>query len=197
MKITNKSIECLKLLIEVAIQERNFLYESWVHILKAVSLLENMSAVLSKKHQEFQKASQNPNQPALGFLAKKPELTSDVKAMEKTVEAVRIFPSHFSYFLQINFGMIDRIFAESGSLNSACIESFVRALCQVSVEELEVLGPDNHPRMFSLQKLVDIAHFNMDRIRVVWARIWGIFAEHFTKVFFPAIFFSNEILFYL
>jgi brefeldin A-inhibited guanine nucleotide-exchange protein len=27
-----------------------------------------------------------------------------------------------------------------------------------------------------------VAHFNMDRIRVVWSRVWVIIAEHFIKV---------------
>lgn len=51
------------------------------------------------------------------------------------------------------------------------------------------------PRMFSLQKLVgkfchgitcrdavELADFNMDRIRFVWTRIWNVLAAHFTKV---------------
>jgi brefeldin A-inhibited guanine nucleotide-exchange protein len=66
-------------------------------------------------------------------------------------------------------------------LSAASIEAFVRALCQVSLEELDLIAPDGQPVMFSLQKLVDVAHYNMNRVRVVWARIWGIFAEHFTK----------------
>ncbi|PHJ16714.1 sec7 domain-containing protein [Cystoisospora suis] len=35
------------------------------------------------------------------------------------------------------------------------------------------------PRIFSLQKLVEVAHFNMDRIRFVWSRVWSILRHHF------------------
>lgn len=35
------------------------------------------------------------------------------------------------------------------------------------------------PRIFSLQKLVEVAHFNMDRIRFVWSRVWSILRRHF------------------
>ncbi|KAA8523374.1 hypothetical protein F0562_009797 [Nyssa sinensis] len=34
-------------------------------------------------------------------------------------------------------------------------------------------------RVFSLQKLVEISYYNMARIRMVWARIWSVLANHF------------------
>ena len=58
------------------------------------------------------------------------------------------------------------------------IEDFVR--CLITVSQNEINSPN--PRMFSLQKLVEIAHFNMERIRIVWARVWRLLADHFTKV---------------
>ena len=54
----------------------------------------------------------------------------------------------------------------------------MKSLVQISAEEID----SPIPRMFSLQKLVELAHFNMDRIRVVWTRIWNLIAEHFVKV---------------
>ena len=56
---------------------------------------------------------------------------------------------------------------------------FVRALCAVSMEELI---NQNHPRMFSLQKIVEISYYNMGRIRLQWSRIWQIIGDHFNKV---------------
>ncbi len=50
---------------------------------------------------------------------------------------------------------------------------------QVSLEEL---GNANHPRMFSLQKIVEISYYNMGRIRLQWSRIWQVLGEHFNKV---------------
>lgn len=38
-------------------------------------------------------------------------------------------------------------------------------------------------RVFCLQKLVEVADFNMDsRPRVVWANVWDILAKFFAKV---------------
>ena len=56
--------------------------------------------------------------------------------------------------------------------------SFVRALCAVSLEELE----SRSPRVYSLAKIVECAHFNMDRIRLVWSRIWSVLSDFFVTV---------------
>ena len=59
---------------------------------------------------------------------------------------------------------------------------FVRALCTVSLDELANLV---RPRMFSLQKIVEISYYNMGRIRLQWSRIWEVIGEHFNKVRLP------------
>ena len=56
---------------------------------------------------------------------------------------------------------------------------FVKALCQVSMDELSNV---NNPRMFSLTKIVEISYYNMGRIRLQWSRIWSYLGEHFNKV---------------
>lgn len=35
---------------------------------------------------------------------------------------------------------------------------------------------------FCLQKLVEVAHFNMDGIKFIWSRIWNIMREHISNV---------------
>ena len=57
---------------------------------------------------------------------------------------------------------LNRIFVRSDRLNSEAIVEFVRALCAVAREELRAPGA---PRVYSLTKIVEIAHFNMTRIR--------------------------------
>ena len=73
-----------------------------------------------------------------------------------------------------------RIFTGSTRLDGNAIVDFVKALCQVSLEEL---ASPTHPRMFSLQKIVEISYYNMGRIRLQWSRIWEVLGEHFNKVF--------------
>jgi brefeldin A-inhibited guanine nucleotide-exchange protein len=62
------------------------------------------------------------------------------------------------------------------------IIDFVQALCDVSWEEIQSSGLSQHPRLFSLQKLVEISYYNMGRIRLEWSNLWDILGEHFNQV---------------
>lgn len=64
-------------------------------------------------------------------------------------------------------------------MDGDAIVDFVNALCQVSEEEL---FSSHHPRMFSLQKIVEISYYNMGRIRLQWSRIWEVLGNHFNRV---------------
>lgn len=68
---------------------------------------------------------------------------------------------------------------------------FVKALCQVSMDELANI---NHPRMFSLTKIVEISYYNMGRIRLQWSRIWQILGDHFNKVNLINFFCLNQLV---
>ena len=35
---------------------------------------------------------------------------------------------------------------------------------------------------YSLQKLVEVAHFNLDRVKFIWTQIWNITREHISYV---------------
>lgn len=74
---------------------------------------------------------------------------------------------------------LSRFYLASMKLNSESIVTFVQALCVVSTEELDDSGL---PRVFSLTQIVEIAHFNMSRIRIVWGRIWADLSDFFVKV---------------
>ncbi|XP_038699983.1 brefeldin A-inhibited guanine nucleotide-exchange protein 5-like isoform X2 [Tripterygium wilfordii] len=69
----------------------------------------------------------------------------------------------------------EKVFVNSVKLPSESVVEFFTALCGVSAEELK----QTPARVFSLQKLVEISYYNMARIRLVWARIWSVLANHF------------------
>ncbi|KAL3744597.1 hypothetical protein ACJRO7_013808 [Eucalyptus globulus] len=69
----------------------------------------------------------------------------------------------------------EQVFVNSVKLPSDTVVEFFNALCGVSAEELK----QTPARVFSLQKLVEISYYNMARIRMVWARIWSVLANHF------------------
>ncbi|KAL8557742.1 hypothetical protein ACS0TY_005012 [Phlomoides rotata] len=69
----------------------------------------------------------------------------------------------------------EQVFINSAKLPSESVVEFFTALCNVSAEELK----QTPARTFSLQKIVEISYYNMARVRMVWARIWSILAQHF------------------
>ncbi|EFJ50436.1 hypothetical protein VOLCADRAFT_80189 [Volvox carteri f. nagariensis] len=79
----------------------------------------------------------------------------------------------------VDSGDLNRVFLTSGQLNSEAIVEFVKALTAVSADELR---DPRAPRVFSLTKIVEVAHFNMTRIRLVWSRIWAVLSEYFIAV---------------
>ena len=114
---------------------------------------------------------------------------------------------------QIDQALIDRVFSATRMLNREAMQHFVEQLIQVSRSEIPQLfgrrsgalgGYQRHeggakggsstggggtataaskPRVFSMQKLVEIAHLNMDvRSRIEWAGLWGALAEHLGTV---------------
>jgi len=65
------------------------------------------------------------------------------------------------------------------NLDAEAIIDFITNLCLVSKEEL--MDVEN-PRKFSMQRIVEVADFNMGRIRYVWSKIWQTLSEHFSVV---------------
>jgi Sec7-like guanine-nucleotide exchange factor len=72
---------------------------------------------------------------------------------------------------------LDYIFNVSYLLDDEAIIEFVTQLVEVSKEELNSVSP----RSFSLQALVYVADVNMNRIRVVWSRLWQNLKDHFSR----------------
>ena len=77
---------------------------------------------------------------------------------------------------------VDRIFTNTAKLSSEAIVDFVQALSDVSWQEIQSSGNSESPRMYSLQKLVEISYYNMTRVRIEWTRIWEVLGEHFNLV---------------
>lgn len=79
----------------------------------------------------------------------------------------------------IDLSAVERVYIASSSLSDSAIVGFVEALVEVS--RIESASSSN-PRSFSLQKLVEVASHNMNRIRIVWSRIWHHMGAHFSEV---------------
>jgi brefeldin A-inhibited guanine nucleotide-exchange protein len=77
---------------------------------------------------------------------------------------------------------VDRIFTNTANLSHEAIIDFVRALSEVSWQEIQSSGHSDSPRTYSLQKLVEISYYNMTRVRIEWSKIWDVLGQHFNQV---------------
>uniref|UniRef100_A0A8C4SFB1 ADP-ribosylation factor guanine nucleotide-exchange factor 2 (brefeldin A-inhibited) n=1 Tax=Erpetoichthys calabaricus TaxID=27687 RepID=A0A8C4SFB1_ERPCA len=182
-EMKQKNIDTIKTLITVAHTDGNYLGNSWHEILKCISQLELAQLIGTGVKTRY----------ASG-------------AIREEEGSIRVFPPSGEEFIPLNLGIlvggtdrrmasilesvgetssqsvvvaVDRIFTGSTRLDGNAIVDFVHWLCVVSMDELESL---HHPRMFSLQKIVEISYYNMNRIRLQWSRIWQVIGDHFNKV---------------
>ncbi|CAD8047195.1 unnamed protein product [Paramecium sonneborni] len=68
---------------------------------------------------------------------------------------------------------IEKVFVFSKDLDNQSIEEFIIQLCQLSKQEIFQKN-----RIYSLQKLVEVSDYNMDRVKVIWNRLWSIVSNH-------------------
>uniref|UniRef100_A0A6I8RBJ2 ADP ribosylation factor guanine nucleotide exchange factor 1 n=1 Tax=Xenopus tropicalis TaxID=8364 RepID=A0A6I8RBJ2_XENTR len=175
-EMKQKNIDTIKTLITVAHTDGNYLGSSWHEILKCISQLElaqligtgvkprYISGTVRNREGSFTGTKDQASDEfvSLGLVGG----NVDWKQMASIQESIGETSS------QSVVVAVDR---ERQKANL----DFVRWLCAVSMDEL--LSP-MHPRMFSLQKIVEISYYNMGRIRLQWSRIWEVIGDHFNKV---------------
>uniref|UniRef100_A0A8B9LFH8 ADP-ribosylation factor guanine nucleotide-exchange factor 2 (brefeldin A-inhibited) n=1 Tax=Astyanax mexicanus TaxID=7994 RepID=A0A8B9LFH8_ASTMX len=183
-EMKQKNIDTIKTLITVAHTDGNYLGNSWHEILRCISQLElaqligtgvktrYISGVVREQGgsmKSFPTGGEEFIPYGLGTLVG----GQDRRQMAHIQESVGETSS------QSVVVAVDRIFTGSTRLDGNAIVDFVRWLCAVSMDEL---ASAHQPRMFSLQKIVEISYYNMNRIRLQWSRIWQVIGDHFNKV---------------
>lgn len=168
-----KHVDAVKVLLEVAMHEGNYLKGSWKEILGCVSQLERFHLISngvdlstetnniggrSRSGSTTRKSSNVPR-----HLVPAESVAADGRALQVT-------------------GRGDMVFSSTQMLSGDAMVDFSQALAEVSWAEIQHSGSQQHPRLFSLQKLVDICYYNMNRIRLEWSKIWLILGDHFNKV---------------
>uniref|UniRef100_A0A670IWG9 ARF guanine nucleotide exchange factor 2 n=1 Tax=Podarcis muralis TaxID=64176 RepID=A0A670IWG9_PODMU len=178
-EMKQKNIDTIKTLITVAHTDGNYLGNSWHEILKCISQLELAQLIGTGVKTRYLSGSGREREGSLkGFTSGGEEfmglgLGVDRRQIASIQESVGETSS------QSVVVAVDRIFTGSTRLDGNAIVDFVRWLCAVSMDEL---ASPHHPRMFSLQKIVEISYYNMNRIRLQWSRIWHVIGDHFNKV---------------
>ncbi|RPB21977.1 hypothetical protein L211DRAFT_886029 [Terfezia boudieri ATCC MYA-4762] len=183
-----KNMEALKVLLDVAQTEGNLLKNSWNDVLTCISQLERFQLISAGVDEgsvpdvtKSRYISQDGNDPRSrsSMQSTRPIRPPRARVTSSTNYAADVAEESRSREVVI---AVDKIFANTANLSGEAIVYFVRALSEVSWQEIQSSGQSEHPRMFSLQKLVEISYYNMSRIRVEWSNIWTILGEHFNMV---------------
>ncbi|KAL4567153.1 hypothetical protein LXL04_022727 [Taraxacum kok-saghyz] len=200
--IKQKNIDAIKVIVTIADEDGDYLQEAWEHILTCISrfqqlhLLREGAPLDSTFFSHESGKSKQKKSNVLPVLKKRGagRIHQAAAAMRRgsydssgidgdtsggiiTSEQAHNLVSNLNMLEQV--GEMTRVFTSSQKLNSEAIVDFVKALCKVSMGELR---STSSPRVFSLTKIVEIAHYNMDRIRLVWTSIWNVLSEYFVTI---------------
>uniref|UniRef100_A0AAQ5XHH0 SEC7 domain-containing protein n=1 Tax=Amphiprion ocellaris TaxID=80972 RepID=A0AAQ5XHH0_AMPOC len=175
-EMKQKNIDTIKTLITVAHTDGNYLGNSWHEIMKCISQLELAQLIGTGVKARYISGTVRGKE---GFTSESSVLCSAVGGTVDRKQIASIQESIGETSSQSVVVAVDRIFTGSTRLDGNAIVDFVRWLCAVSMDEL---ASPTHPRMFSLQKIVEISYYNMGRIRLQWSRIWEVIGDHFNKV---------------
>ncbi|EGF98164.1 uncharacterized protein MELLADRAFT_46109 [Melampsora larici-populina 98AG31] len=163
-----KNVEAIKTLLDVAMVDGNYLKGSWTDVLACVSQLERFQLV-----SQGVDLGQGPELARRGSTARSGTKLKNKKPSDEVTGAAGA--SHITH-------AADMVFSSTRTLSGTAIVDFVKALSEVSWQEIQAAGASGTPRTFCLQKLVEISYYNMGRIRLEWSQIWTILGEHFNQV---------------
>ncbi|OQD80700.1 hypothetical protein PENANT_c033G07867 [Penicillium antarcticum] len=176
-----KNFEALKALLDVALTEGNHLQGSWRDVLTCVSQLDRLQ-LLSDGVDEgsLPDVSRVPSSADVS----RRSMQSTRRARPRSINGPAAFRPEIAMESR-SADMIrgvDRIFTNTANLSHEAIIEFVRALSEVSWQEIQSSGHTDSPRTYSLQKLVEISYYNMTRVRIEWSKIWEVLGQHFNQV---------------
>lgn len=182
-EVLAKNVEALKVLLDLGQTEGNFLRESWKDILMSISQLDRLQLITGGIDERSV-----PDVSKARFVGhKRMDSTDSKRSAKKGRGRTGTGQQGFSTILALEarsdeiVKAVDRIFTNTANLNGDAIVHFARALTEVSWDEIKVSGAHDTPRMYSLQKIVEISYYNMTRVRFEWTHIWDVLGEHFNK----------------
>lgn len=204
-----KNIESIRTLLSIAIVDGDHLGESWGPVLQCVSQLGRLQLYASGLDADDNQIlnMENPqgegSTPSAGFFRSPTQKEISRGIEENNGRAI---------LSAVNEMLIDKVFSSTVSLSVGSIYHFIEQLIAVSMAEIsgdntrglsdvttagktsqkgqasnQTASRPTHgeggPRVFSLQRLVEVADFNMDvRPRVAWKNMWEMMGNHFARI---------------
>lgn len=195
-----KNIEAIQTILRVAAIDGEHLGESWGPVLQCISQLAKMRTAASglKSDESFledatstKPTKQPPQKNYFGAQSAASKAEDSAKETEQSNQR--------AVLATVSEDVIDKVFSSTVKLSAHSLADFMRQLVLVSTTEIagdtkksitgvaasstgSMHGPEDGPSIFSLQRLVEVADYNMDvRPRLVWSQIWEIMGDFFAK----------------
>ncbi|QLQ82329.1 hypothetical protein HG537_0H00900 [Torulaspora globosa] len=194
-EIKIKNVNAIIVLLEVALTEGIFFRESWKDVLLVVSQVERLQLIsrgidresvpdvaqarVANHRVSFESARSNQT----SFFDKWTKKATPSELAQEKHHNQSLSPEISKFISSSELVLLmDNIFTQSSKLSGNAIIDFIKALTDVSLEEVESSQDASTPRMFSLQKMIDVCYYNMDRIKVEWTPIWAVMGAAFNKI---------------
>ncbi len=210
-EMREKNVLCIKLLLSVAQSDGDHLEESWTQILQTISQLARLQLLANGSHTDdmfFSDTASTSSDSVSRYFRRgtSGRASTHEKAYDpftklfmgpSKAETTRLVEETNAELIlrEIDPVLVDRVYLNSVHLDGAGVCHFVESLCEVSLLEIttsssmnSLRGRDSStdastPRIFSMQKLVEVADFNMNsRSRLDWKNIWKQLAQHFSQL---------------
>lgn len=194
--IRAKNVLAVYVTLDLAVSEGNHLHNLWYAVLALISQLERLQLIANGIDQDsipdvstakvVSRASTDASSGGASRLSGFFGFSRETSAAETA--AIKYQNQHLSAELAALIGQtelsvaMDRVYTNTSELSGDAIKDFVTALRQVVSEEIESSGVAQNPRLFSLQKVVDICYYNMGRVRFEWSPLWAILGDIFNTV---------------
>lgn len=209
-ELKHKNIMAIYKLLEVVLQIGDFLKDSWQDILYVVSQIERLQLIAkgidrnsvpdvsSSRLKNINSRVSRDSSRSVEVVSFSNDAASDSSGFfglwqtKKTNPIEKAQDKHNKQSLKSDMSQllvssdislyIDKIFTNSADLSAIAVIDFIKALTEVSIKEIESSQDSSQPRMFALQKMVDVCYYNMERIRVEWKPMWEVMGEAFISI---------------
>lgn len=190
-EMKRKNVDAIHILLDLAVSEGARLGRSWGQVLTSISQLERLQLIAQGVDQDAIPDVSTARVVARGLVDSQPSTGFFGQFMAPLAAQTASTRFHNQQLPADVAGLlahtdlevaIDRVFTNSAVLPGESMVQFVQALAEVLAEEIESLGLSANPRMFLLQKVVDICYYNMSRIRLEWSQLWAILGRTFNEV---------------
>ncbi|KAJ3232844.1 guanine nucleotide exchange protein for ADP-robosylation factor [Chytriomyces hyalinus] len=202
-----KNGKAIKMMLGLTLNLMESLDSSWVHIIKVISQMERLQ-LLSSTTRGASLDAQRPSMTDEQTNRTIEKFLEEFSSQDTVVAVDRIFtfttsltgPAILQFFkavchVSLEEAEVDPIslvrvaamqgnspIAENGHSPVPTPQSVAGSFKASGGNSIVTLKSDSPPRMYLLQKIVDIAHYNMHRIRYEWSQIWKLLQPYFVVV---------------